>query len=222
MAIRGCGYGAHPHGRQRHAAQRRAPLPAGRLCPVRGGERRTSGDSTEVNPKEGRGAATRSPPGTLHNDGSGRAELGSGAPPVGADTRRGTGAASAPSPRAFSSRAATDQRRDGKEGAGTAHDRHPTHARRSGARPARERRPHTHRRLWRAAGLGVDGRSAVIEAGILDVNEKHVEDWALWCSGHSVKPSPSLILPLAREQPEARRAERRSHKPTLEQSHQKS
>lgn len=77
MAIGGCGCGAHPQGRRRHAASRRAPLPAGRLSPVRGGGRRTSGNSTEVNPKQGRGAAARSPPRALHNDGSGWAGLGS-------------------------------------------------------------------------------------------------------------------------------------------------
>lgn len=67
------------------------------------------------------------------------------------------------------------------------------------------------------AGLGLGGRSAVLEAGIVDVNQHRVKDWAMWCSGRSAKASPSLSLPLALEQPEAGTAERRSHKPALEQ-----
>lgn len=57
-------------------------------------------------------------------------------------------------------------------------------------------------------GSGLDGLSAVLETGIVDVNENLVEDWAVWCSRHSVKASPSLSLPLAREQPEAGTVER--------------
>lgn len=112
MATGGCGCGAHPHGRQRRAAPRPAPLPAGPVPRFPEGSAEHRGHSAEVNPTEERGAAARSPPRALHNDGGGRAGLGSGAPPVGADTGRGhrgrQSPASAPSPRAFDNRAAID------------------------------------------------------------------------------------------------------------------
>lgn len=39
------------------------------------------------------------------------------------------------------------------------------------------------------AGLGLGGHSAGLEAGIVHVNEHGMEDWAVWCSGRSVKES---------------------------------
>lgn len=64
--------------------------------------------------------------------------------------------------------------------------------------------------VWVAARL-------CLKLGSSNVNQHRVKDWAMWCSGRSAKASPSLSLPLALEQPEAGTAERRSHKPALEQ-----